>query len=115
SKFQEVQKFLSLSSHKYEMTPFLISRVSWASLSADDRKVLKQAALEARDHQRDLASRADRELREKLEAAGMKVNEVDLEPFRAATKSVYDKWLNGPHGELVKRLIAASQGEGATR
>ena len=115
SKFQEVQKFLSLTSHKYEMTPFLMSKTSWGSLSADDRKVLKQAALEARDHQRELASRADQELRQKLEEAGMKVNEVDIEPFRAATKSVYDKWLSGPHGDLLKRLIAASQAEGATR
>jgi len=115
SKFQEVQKYLSLSSHKYEMTPFLMSKTIWSSLSADDRKVVKQAALEARDHQRELAAAADRELRAKLEAAGMRVNEVDIEPFRAATKSVYDKWQNGPHSELVKRLLTAAQGQEATR
>ena len=48
SKFQKVHKFLSMTSHKYEMTPFLLSKTAWGSLSADDRKVLKQAALEAR-------------------------------------------------------------------
>jgi TRAP-type C4-dicarboxylate transport system substrate-binding protein len=39
----------------------------------------------------------------------MKINEVDIEPFRAATKSVYDKWQNGPNSELVKQLTAAAQ------
>jgi tripartite ATP-independent transporter DctP family solute receptor len=115
SKFQEVQKFLSLSSHKYEMTPFLMSKVTWTSLSAEDRKVIKQAALEARDHQRELTTQADRELRQKLEAAGMKINDVDIEPFRAATKGVFEKWQSGPHGELVKRLIAATQLKGASQ
>ena len=115
SKFQEVQKYLSLSSHKYEMTPFLMSRTTWNSLSAEDRKILKQAATEARDHQRELANKADRELREKLEAAGMKINDVDIEPFRQATRSVYDKWQSGAHGELVRRLVAMAQGEGPSR
>jgi TRAP-type C4-dicarboxylate transport system substrate-binding protein len=110
SKFQEVQKYLSLTSHKYEMTPFLMSKTTWSSLSADDRKVIKQAAIEARDHQRELATQADRELRQKLEAAGMKINDVDIEPFRAGTKAVYDKWQNGPNAELVKRLTAAARG-----
>ncbi len=110
SKFQEVQKYLSLTSHKYEMTPFLMSKATWGSLSTDDKNVIKQAAIEARDHQRELATQADRELRQKLEAAGMKINEVDIEPFRAATKSVYDKWQSGPNAELVKQLTAAAQG-----
>jgi TRAP-type transport system periplasmic protein len=91
------------------MTPFLMSKATWGSLSADDKKVIKQAAIEARDHQRELTTQADRELRQKLEAAGMKINEVNVEPFRAATKSVYDKWQNGPNAELVKQLTTAAE------
>ena len=34
SKLYEVQKYLSLTGHKYEMTPFLMSKRSWDRLSA---------------------------------------------------------------------------------
>jgi tripartite ATP-independent transporter DctP family solute receptor len=37
SKLYEVQKFISLTGHKYEMTPFLMSKRSWDKLSDADR------------------------------------------------------------------------------
>ena len=40
SKLYEVQKFISLTGHKFEMTPLLISKRTWDRLSDADRKIL---------------------------------------------------------------------------
>ncbi|MFC7398989.1 TRAP transporter substrate-binding protein [Chelatococcus sp. GCM10030263] len=108
SKFHEVQKYLSLTRHKYEMTPFLVSAITWKTLSPKEQDILRKAAIEARDYQRELAAKEEVELLDKIKAAGVQVNEVDAAPFRAATQSVYDKW-RGQYGEFIGKLTAAAE------
>ena len=107
SKLHEVQKFISLTGHKYEMTVFVMSKMVWNKLSADDKKVIEQAALEARDLNRKLSAESDKDLRGKIEAAGVKFNEVDPAPFQAMVKPVYEKWTK-EHGAFVERVRAAA-------
>ena len=92
SKLFEVQKFISLTGHKYEATPLLASKVEWAKLSKQDQQAVREAATEAAKLNRDLSLAADADLKGKLAAAGVTINPVDQAPFIAATKSVYDKW-----------------------
>ena len=47
SKLYEVQKHLALTSHMFQMTPFLMSKRSWDRLSEADRKAVTEAAAEA--------------------------------------------------------------------
>ena len=61
-KLHEVQKFISITNHKYESTPFVMSAITWNRLSADERKVVKEAAQEATVLQRNLAASADEKL-----------------------------------------------------
>jgi len=107
SKLHEVQKFTSLTGHKYEMTVFAMSKMVWAKLSDDDKKVIEQAALEARDLNRKLSAESDNDLRGKIEASGVKFNEVDPAPFQEMVKSVYEKWTK-EHGAFVERVRAAA-------
>ena len=92
SKLFEVQKFISLTGHKYEATPLLASKVEWAKLSKQDQQAVREAATEAAKLNRDLSLAADADLKGKLAAAGVTFNSVDQAPFIAATKPVYDKW-----------------------
>jgi tripartite ATP-independent transporter DctP family solute receptor len=62
SKLYEVQKFISLTGHKFEMTPLLISKRTWDRLSEADRKILTEAANEATAVQRKLSREADERL-----------------------------------------------------
>ncbi|TXH67646.1 MAG: TRAP transporter substrate-binding protein, partial [Thiothrix sp.] len=75
----------------------------WAGLSDDDKKALKEAAIEAGKLNRELSVKADTELREKMTAAGVAINEVDQAPFAEKTKSVYDKW-SKEYPDLVKLI-----------
>lgn len=105
SKLHEVQKFISLTGHKYETTPLLASKMIWDSLSKDDQKAVQDAAIEAGKFNRQLSLAADADLRQKLTAAGVQINPVDQAPFVARTKGVYDKWAK-QFPDLVKLVVS---------
>lgn len=105
SKLHEVQKYISLTGHKYEATPLLASKMILATLSKADQEAIKEAAIEAGKINRQLSLAADADLRKKLADAGVKINTVDQAPFVAKTKSVYDKW-SQQYPDLVKLIVA---------
>lgn len=109
SKLYEVQKFISLTGHKYEMTPFLMSKRSWDKLSDADRKAVQEAAAEATGLQRKLSQASDDKLIAELKAKGVRVDAVDKLTFEKATGSVDDKWMAGPIGPYVKKVITAAR------
>jgi TRAP-type transport system periplasmic protein len=108
SKLYEVQKHLAMTSHMFQMTPFLMSKRTWDRLSAADRKIVQEAALEATSLQRRLSQEADDKLLADLKSKGVQVTTVDKAAFAKATSSVTDKWIAGPIGPFVKKVLAAS-------
>jgi tripartite ATP-independent transporter DctP family solute receptor len=109
SKLYEVQKFITLTAHKYEMTPFLMSKRTWDKLSAEDRKVVQEAAADATALQRRLSQESDEKLVAELKAKGVRVDVADKAAFEKATQKVDDKWTAGPIGGYVKKVIAAAR------
>jgi len=108
SKLHEVQPYISMTNHKYEATPFLASKIVFDGLSAEDQEIVRAAAKEAGQLNRQMVRDQSNELRATLEAAGVKFNEVDPAPFVAATQAVYDKW-RAQYPELVDELVAAAR------
>jgi tripartite ATP-independent transporter DctP family solute receptor len=111
SKLYEVQKFISLTGHKYEMTPFLMSKRTWDRLSEADRKAVTDAAREATALQRKLSQEADEKLVTDLKAKGVRVDSIDRPAFEKATTAVVDKWTTGAIGPYVKSVIAAARSQ----
>jgi tripartite ATP-independent transporter DctP family solute receptor len=109
SKLYEVQKHLALTSHMFQMTPFLMSKRSWDRLSEADRSLIQEAAAEATAFQRKLSQDADDRLLADLKAKGVQVTTVDTAGFAKATSPVYDKWLATPISPYLKKLIAATR------
>jgi len=108
SKLYEVQKFISLTGHKFEITPFLMSKRTWDKLSEADRKIIMDAANEATLLQRKLSAEADEKLVGELKGKGVKVDTVDTKPFQKATEPVTAKWTSGPIGDYVKKVVSAA-------
>ncbi len=108
-KLFEVQKFVSLTGHKYEMTPFLIGKRAWDRLSDGDKKIVQEAANEATALQRKLAQEADDKMLAELKAKGMQIDKVDQAPFERATAPVTAKWEASPIGPFVKQVVAAAR------
>lgn len=109
AKLYEVQKYISLSGHKYESTPFLMSKRSWDRLSAADQKAVNEAALEATTLQRRLNKEGDDKLVAELKGKGVQIDTVDRKAFMDASASVYTKWTAGPIGDFVKRVQQAAR------
>jgi TRAP-type transport system periplasmic protein len=105
AKLYEVQKYISMTGHKYESTPFLMSKRSWDRLSPADQKIFTDAAAEATQMQRRMNKEADDKLVAELKGKGAQIDTVDAKVFADASKSVYDKWLNGPTGDFVKKVV----------
>ncbi len=112
SKFQEVQKNLSLTGHVY--TPaFLASGArKFGSLPADVQAILTQAARDTQAYVYEQAARLDNELLDKIKAAGVKVNEADKDAFIAASKGVCEEFAKEvpDGGKLVDKAIELGKG-----
>lgn len=107
SKLYEVQKYLSLTNHQFQVTPFVMGKRTWDRLSEADRKVMMEAAAEATTLQRKLSQESDEKLLADLKAKGVKVDSVNKAEFEKATAKVTDKWLASPIGPYLKKVIAA--------
>ena len=111
AKLNEVQKYISLTGHKYEMTPFVMSKRTWDRLSDADRKAVQEAANEATALQRKLSKESDDSLVSELTGKGVQVDVVNKAAFQQATASVVAKWEASPIGPFVKKVVAASRAQ----
>ncbi|PXX98373.1 TRAP transporter substrate-binding protein [Halomonas sp. LBP4] len=110
SKLYEVQDYISLTGHKYESTPLLMSKAVWDTLTPEQKEVIEEAAVEAGEFNRQASLQADEDLRSEMEEAGVAFNEVEKQPFIEATSSVYDLWRE-KYPELVEMVVNAAQSE----
>ena len=110
-KLYEVQKYISLTGHKFSIYSFLMTKAAWGGLSVADRELVLAAAREAARFQRTLTQNAESEAHRELAARGMRIDKVDPKPFVAATAKVYDKWYASPIGDFVKNLVKAARGQ----
>jgi tripartite ATP-independent transporter DctP family solute receptor len=92
AKFQEVQKYLSLTGHVYTPAYVTVGAKKWESLPADVRKVLEDTAKETQSFVYATAEKEETELLAKLKAAGLQVNTPDKDAFIVASKVVYDEF-----------------------
>lgn len=109
AKLYEVNKFISLTGHKYEMTPFVMNKRSFDGLSEANKKAVMDAAAEATKLQRNLAAEADSKLEAELKSLGAVINRANKAAFEKATANVDDKWMASPIGPFVKKVIAAAR------
>jgi tripartite ATP-independent transporter DctP family solute receptor len=109
SKLYEVNRFISLSAHKWECTPVLVSRIARAKLNDADWRLIMDAMKEAEAMNRRLMVESDTKLLAEFKGmANVAVNEVNQAAFRAATASVLDAWERRPFGEFVREVRRAA-------
>ena len=111
SKLYEVNRFISLTWHKWECNPVL--RLAHRLGPAERRRTgasCRRWRRRPTAHQRSLSQETDTRLLGEFRAnPAVAVNEVDQAPFRTATAPVLEKWEQRPFGDFVKRLRAASR------
>lgn len=102
-KFYEVQKYVNLTQHVYSPAPLMMSKQLFDSLSPEDQAAVLEAAELAKPVQREASQQQEQEMKEKLVELGMTLTEPDLEPFREAVESVYEKWAPQIGEEMINK------------
>lgn len=113
SKFQEVQKYMSITNHVYS-TNAIIANADWFSgLSEEDQQVIKDGVAEGCiATQRDLESTSDAGAIEALKAAGMEVNVVSedaMAAMREAVTPMYEEYKAKVTPELFDYIDIANE------
>lgn len=107
NKYYEVQDYLSLTKHVYTPFVFLVSKKFWDSLSPEEQKILRDAAVEAGKYQRELSRQEDKKALEELKKTGIKINEVSDEQRQKMAediKPVIDKYAKEFGEDLVNEM-----------
>lgn len=108
AKFNEVQKYLSLTNHQLFIQVLSISEKTWGKLSPEHQKILMEAAKEAQAYERDIAAKEETELVKTLKDKGMEINEVkNIAPFAEAAKplrEIYSKKLGQEAKDLFGKI-----------
>ncbi len=103
AKFQEVQKFLSLTGHVYTPAYLVAGSRKWATLPDDVRKILEDTAKETQAFVYETAAKDEDDLLGKLKAGDIQVNSPNKDAFIAASKPVYEEF--GAEVKGAKQLI----------
>ncbi|HEY5632185.1 MAG TPA: TRAP transporter substrate-binding protein [Burkholderiaceae bacterium] len=109
NKFAEVQKYLALTNHQYNPQSLIFSKKVWDQLSADEKKIVQEAAVEASRFQRQVNREAAAGQLDALKKAGMQVSEfspAELAKLREKMKPVIDK-----HAAAISATVSELQAE----
>lgn len=108
SKFNEVQKFLTVSNHIYNRQSVLASKKKWDALTKDEQDILmatmQEAKLWQRENARTLADQSLTNLKKSMQVSVLPPEEIAK--IRAKIKPVIDKFAANVGPELVQQLQA---------
>jgi tripartite ATP-independent transporter DctP family solute receptor len=109
AKLFEVQKYMTLTNHQYNPQSVVISKKFWDSLSADERKIVQDAASESAKYQREQSRTAAAGILESLKKSGMQVSELpaaEVAKLREKMKPVIAKHTASVGESTVKAVMA---------
>lgn len=109
TKLYEVQKHIALTGHIYDPLVLLFSKPSWDRLSADERKVLNESAIEAARHERTFTREKEARLLAELKERGTVITAISPQEkarMREQLRPVVDKYAQAV-GEAASREFFA--------
>ncbi len=109
NKFYEVQKHLTVTNHVYNPQSVIISKKFWDALSAQEKKIIGDAAVEAGKYQRKVARDAAVTALDGLKKSGMQVTELpaaEVSKLRDKMRPVIAKYAVSVGQEVVQEAQA---------
>ena len=107
AKFQEVQKYLSVTGHVYTPAYVLMSKKEYDGMPADIRGELEGCAASTQDFVYERAAELEVELLSVIKDAGVAVNEADKDAFIEASKPIYEEFASSVEGgqDLIDTVL----------
>jgi len=105
ARLYEVQDYLSITNHFYAPSPLVMNLSLWNSLSPADQAIFQQAAIEARDIQRQAVIDMEAWILEELEGQ-IQITHPNLGPWRDAAITVHEYFidLGWVDADLIERI-----------
>ena len=112
-RFQEVQRFLTLTGHVYTPAYLLAGRDRWQRLPEAIRDILQETAREVQAFVHEQGRALDERLLRDLRSGGIAVNECDRERFLAAGEPLFAEFAaEVPQGgAMIASSLALASGE----
>ena len=104
-RFYEVTGYLSLTQHFRPPGIVAISMQTWKRLNEKQQQALTEEAVRLQDYEIALTAEVTNKAIEELKAKGMKINDANVDAFRAKMAPVYESF-KAKHG---KELLEAVQ------
>lgn len=104
----EVAKYFTLDQHLMVPEVVAVSKMTWDKLSSEDQEIMREAARNSAELQRQLWADQEAASEEKVVEAGSEIiKEIDKTPFIEAMAPVYEKYVTSPEDQdLVERIQA---------
>jgi tripartite ATP-independent transporter DctP family solute receptor len=98
--------YYTLTEHTMSPEVLVMSQKAWASLSDQDRKIFRDAAIESSHFMREKWKELEEQSRAQARAAGVSiVTDIDRKPFEEAMAGIYQKARQDPAAaELIERI-----------
>ena len=98
--------YYTLTEHTMSPEVLVMSQKAWESLSPEDRKIFREAAIESGRFMRERWKALEERSRRQAESAGVTiVSDFDRKPFEAAMTGIYAKTQRDPAAaELIERI-----------
>ena len=107
-RYDEVQKYLSLTEHSYSMLVIAMNLDKFNSLTPEQQKVISDVAAEATAYQRKLSIEKESGILDELAQRGMEINkDVDKAAFQKAVVQTWDSYTDKFGDDMVKKIQAA--------
>jgi tripartite ATP-independent transporter DctP family solute receptor len=98
AKFQEVQKYLSITGHVYTPAYILASKAQFDALPADVQAGLTECGNKTQDFTYEKAAELEASLLQVIEDAGVEVNTADKAAFIEASEPIYKQFADEVEG-----------------
>jgi TRAP-type C4-dicarboxylate transport system substrate-binding protein len=98
--------YYGLTEHTMSPEVLIMSQKAWQGLSAEERTIFREAALQSSHFMRERWKTLEAQSRHKAEAVGVTiVTDIDRKPFEAAMAGIYAKAQRDPAAaELIERI-----------
>jgi tripartite ATP-independent transporter DctP family solute receptor len=111
--YHEVQQYIVETDHICDITPMIMSKITYDKLPEDLLKIIFDCAKEIAPTERKMANEGDKKAKEAIQATG-KVTIITLTPeekqaFFDAAQSVYAKWSGEIGADFIKKIVDAQK------
>ena len=112
AKFQEVQKYLSITGHVYTPGYVLVAENQWQKLPEDVRADLEACGSETQGFVYEHAAKLETELLDVIREAGVEINEANNQAFIDASAPIYEEFATTVDGgaELIEKIQSLASG-----